>query len=174
MSLNSYGGVRLRALEPTDVDLLYRWENDPGVWPYGCTLAPYSRKQLWEYIDTYVADPFATRQLRLMITLGTTGEAVGTVDLYDVDAANSRAGVGIFITPEYRHSGLATMALLRLVEYCRDRLSLHQLYAVIAVDNQPSRRLFEACGFAPSGRLKSWLKTASSYRDAYLYQQINN
>ena len=24
--------IRLRALEPRDVDLLYRWENDPEVW----------------------------------------------------------------------------------------------------------------------------------------------
>ena len=35
--------VRLRALEPEDLEALYGWENDPATWEQGCTLAPYSR-----------------------------------------------------------------------------------------------------------------------------------
>ena len=42
--------VRLRALEPEDLELLYRWENDPELWEVGNTLAPYSRYILKEYI----------------------------------------------------------------------------------------------------------------------------
>ena len=30
--------VRLRALEPEDLELLYRWENDPELWEVGNTL----------------------------------------------------------------------------------------------------------------------------------------
>lgn len=45
------GTISLRALEPIDVDTLYRWENDPAVWGVGLTLAPYSRKQLWDYVN---------------------------------------------------------------------------------------------------------------------------
>ena len=41
--------IDFRALEPIDVDTLYRWENDPAVWGVGSTMAPYSRKQLWAH-----------------------------------------------------------------------------------------------------------------------------
>ncbi|MDE6065307.1 MAG: GNAT family N-acetyltransferase [Duncaniella sp.] len=163
--------MRLRALEPIDVDTLYRWENDPAVWGVGSTLAPYSRKQLWDYIDSYDGDIFAAKQLRLMIELP-TGETIGTADLYDFDAVNSRCAVGILIAPPYRRQGHGLAALDALAEYCRSRLSLHQLYCIAGADNTASRTLFERAGYTISGRLRSWLRSANAYTDAYLYQKM--
>ncbi|MDE6038100.1 MAG: GNAT family N-acetyltransferase [Duncaniella sp.] len=163
--------MRLRALEPIDVDTLYRWENDPAVWGVGSTLAPYSRKQLWDYIDSYDGDIFAAKQLRLMIELP-TGETIGTADLYDFDAVNSRCAVGILIAPPYRRQGHGLAALDALAEYCRSRLSLHQLYCIAGADNTASRTLFERAGYTISGRLRSWLRSANTYTDAYLYQKM--
>ena len=62
--------LRLRALEPGDVDTLYLWENSPDMWEYGFFIAPYSRHQLWEYVRDYDADPLRSGQLRLMIDVG--------------------------------------------------------------------------------------------------------
>ena len=41
--LLSNATLTLRALEPTDLDTLYRWENDTSVWVVSDTIAPYSR-----------------------------------------------------------------------------------------------------------------------------------
>ena len=30
------GKVYLRALEPTDIDVIHRWENDCDLWRFGC------------------------------------------------------------------------------------------------------------------------------------------
>ncbi|MDP4226269.1 MAG: GNAT family N-acetyltransferase, partial [Bacteroidota bacterium] len=38
--------VRLRALEPSDVEILYNWENDTSVWQISGTLSPFSKKIL--------------------------------------------------------------------------------------------------------------------------------
>ena len=57
----------LRALEPTDVDCLYLWENNPEMWRFGFSPAPLSRHQIWEYISTYDSNPLSAGQLRLMI-----------------------------------------------------------------------------------------------------------
>ena len=43
--------IRLRALEPEDLELLYRWENDSALWEFSSTLAPFSRYLLKEYIE---------------------------------------------------------------------------------------------------------------------------
>ena len=40
--------ITLRALEPTDLDMLYQWENDTALWVVSDTIAPYSRKALWQ------------------------------------------------------------------------------------------------------------------------------
>ena len=35
--------IYLRALEPTDIDLLYDWENDVALWDVAETFVPFSR-----------------------------------------------------------------------------------------------------------------------------------
>ena len=164
----------LRALEPQDALLLYEWENDPHIWAQGCTLAPYSLKQLRDYTENYDGDIYSARQLRLMIVADDTGETVGTVDLYDFDPVNSRCGVGILVAPPYRRKGYALKALEDVAEYCRTRLSLHQLWCVAGADNEASRSLFTRAGYKASGCLQSWLRTADRYTDAYIYQFILN
>jgi len=46
----SYGKVRLRSLEPEDLELLYLWENDPSIWKVSNTLVPFSRFILRQYL----------------------------------------------------------------------------------------------------------------------------
>lgn len=87
--------VRLRALEPEDLDILYRYENDSSLWEVGTTIAPFSRKQLYDYIAGYSNDIYAERQLRLMVDDAATGETVGTVDITDFSPADMRAQAGI-------------------------------------------------------------------------------
>ena len=44
--------IILRALEPEDLEVLFRWENDASLWELGSTLSPFSRYVLKEYIAT--------------------------------------------------------------------------------------------------------------------------
>lgn len=164
--------ITLRPPEPADVDTLYRWENNPEVWNVGNTVAPYSRKLLWEYIDTYEADIFKSRQLRFIIEINDGHEPVGTVDLFDFDPVNSRCGVGILVIPAFRKVGIASEALDLVISYCRRRLSLHQLYCTIGATNTISMALFSSIGFSVVGHMKSWLKDGASYEDAYLCQML--
>lgn len=164
--------ICMRALEPVDVDTLYRWENDPALWDAGSTLAPFSRKQLWDYIDTYDGDIYAARQLRLMIDRADTGEPVGTLDLFDFDPANSRCALGIFVIPEARGEGLGREALDMIASHLHRHLSLHQLYATVGSDNEASVRLFGSAGYVRVATLTDWLRRGSRYRDAYLFCRI--
>jgi len=44
--------ITLRALEPDDVELLYRWENDSAVWKVSNTKIPVSKFILASYIKS--------------------------------------------------------------------------------------------------------------------------
>ena len=146
--------VRLRALEPSDVDRLYIWENTPEMWRYGFSPAPLSRHQLWEYVTQYDANPLAQRQLRLMIDAGE--ETVGTLDLYDLDARNGHTFIGIMIAPQYRRHGYASEAIA--------------IAATVADDNHASSALFEKCGFRHTATLPQWVaRSKNTYTDARIF-----
>jgi len=164
--------LTLRALEPTDLDTLYRWENDTALWTVSDTIAPYSREALWHYLENYTGDIYAQRQLRLMIVLNNDGSPVGTVDYLNFDPLNNRAELGLFITAEQRGKGLGRQALDLLTAYSREHLGLRQLYVFIALDNEVCLKLFEDYGYRRAGILQSWVKRGSTYRDVALLQMI--
>jgi diamine N-acetyltransferase len=163
--------TRLRALEPDDLDILYNVENDVALWAVGNTNAPYSREVLRQYLLSTTCDIYTDKQLRLVVETH-DGEAVGMVDLLSFDAMNARAEVGIVTLAAHRQKGYGRSALRQLVGYSREVLHLHQLYAYVASDNQPSLRLFQSCGFVVACELRDWLKTSSGYQSVVLMQRV--
>ncbi len=166
------GKIALRALESSDVDILYRWENDPQLWHLGDRKAPLSRAVIADYIATYDADPFRASQLRLMVVLVEDSTPIGAVDLFNVSMANMRAEVGILIAEPFRRRGYGVGALKLLAAYSAEHLALHQLWCTVGADNEPSRAVFAAAGFTICGHMKSWIKSGARFTDAYLYQLL--
>lgn len=158
--------IRLRAPEPSDLDALYLWENDPFISRYGSAVAPYSRALLWDYINSYDADPFHAGQLRLMVDAD--GGTVGCVDLYNIDGKNLRAFVGIVIDASRRGRGLGLAALEHLWEYCSMTLGLHQLVAVVPLPNVKSVELFRQAGYQEVAVLPHWVRIGKEFVDARL------
>jgi len=164
------GIITLRALEPEDLDTLYRWENDTTLWRVSDTIAPYSHDALRYYLDHYTGDIYAQRQLRLMIILDDDKQPIGTVDFMNFDPLNNRAEVGLFIDACHRGQGLGKQALQLLTAYARDHIGLRQLYVYIALDNAACLALFEQQGYRRVGILHDWVKRGSSYHDVALLQ----
>lgn len=146
--------LHLRAPEPSDLDALYRWENDPCEWR-STGHGPLSRQRLWQYIQDYDGDIFATGELRLIIVHN--GEAVGCVDLTDFDPRHLTAKVGIYIAPQWRRQGLGAKALEALLTYAREVVGMRGLMALVAADNTASLTLFARAGYRQQGLLTHWL-----------------
>jgi diamine N-acetyltransferase len=169
--------VRLRALEPEDVELLYHWENKMALWVVSNTLTPFSKAQLHKYIQHASLDIYQMKQLRLMIETSLDGASfvpAGMIDLFDFDPYHSRAGIGIMIHEAFQNKGVASEALPLFVDYCFRHLGLHQLFCSIIVDNVSSIKLFTKSGFQLIGIKKHWRKTPSGFVDEGFYQLIND
>lgn len=168
----THGQVRLRPLEPEDLEILYQWENDPAIWKVSNTLVPFSRFILKQYIQESHRDLFETKQLRLIIE-DLSGKAAGAIDLFDFDPYHQRAGIGILIYDTIdRRKGLASDALQLMSEYGKKTLGLHQLYAHIRSDNPGSCSLFEKAGFQRAGTKKEWIRTQDGWLDEIIIQKI--
>jgi len=169
-----YKDIRLRALEPEDLGLLYDWENNESYWTISNTVAPFSRFTLKRYLENSHRNIYETGQLRLMIDYLPDKATVGTIDIFDFDPFHKRAGVGILIaSEEYRRKGLASLSLKCLTDYCFSTLQLHQLFCNILANNCESMDLFKKQGFEQAGIKKDWVKTSDGYLDEYLFQLIN-
>lgn len=166
--------IRLRAMEPEDVDILYKWENDTNIWKVSNTTTPFSRHILRRFIESQADDIFETRQLRLIIEEKQGRRPVGAIDLFDIDPYNRRAGVGILIYDTMdKCQGYASSALQLLIRYSFMVLNLHQLYCNLLFDNSPSLHLFRSKGFLTIGVKREWVKTTSGWMDEYMLQLIN-
>lgn len=161
--------VRLRAIEPEDLDMLYGIENDTKLWNVSVTSVPYSRYTLYDYIANSKNDIYSDRQVRMMVENG-GGEVVGIVDLINFDPKHLRAEIGIVIKREYRNQGYAQAAIGEICDYALNVLHLHQLYALVNRDNPHSLKLFDKTGFSVSSELKDWLFDGKNYHNAVLMQ----
>lgn len=164
--------LKLRALEPRDLPMMMKWENDTSLWHLSDTCAPFCEQALCRLIEARDMTIYQTSQMRLIIELH--GRAIGAIDLFDFSPRNGRAGVGILI---YEHSdrghGYARRALALLIDYARQHLALHQLYADVHADNAASISLFKRCGFSHISLRKQWSRTgADSWSDVLLMQLL--
>ena len=81
--------IYLRALEPEDLEFVYRIENDTSLWELSDTQTPYSRFLIKQYLENVQQDIFEAKQLRLAInTLENT--TIGLIDVFDFDIKNNR------------------------------------------------------------------------------------
>jgi diamine N-acetyltransferase len=179
--------LKLRKIEPSDLPFLYQWENDATMWADSDTHNPLSRHDLHQYIENTTGDIYRDGQLRLIIeesqlsnnrsskcetrTLNSqlSTKIVGCIDLFDFDARNRKAAIGMYIAPHARGNGVGKQAVQLLLDYAFGHLQLRMLYAIISVHNTPCSHIYEQMGFTASSVLQDWTLEG----DAILWQKLN-
>ena len=169
--------LQLRKIEPSDLPFLYQWENDATMWADSDTHNPLSRHDLHQYIENTTGDIYRDGQLRLIIEdsqLSTLNsqlltKIVGCIDLFDFDARNRKAAIGMYIAPDARGRGVGKQAVQLLLDYAFNFLHLRMVYAIISVNNVACSRLYEQMDFLPSSPLRVWTLEG----DAILWQKMN-
>lgn len=177
--MNAMSNVHLRALEMSDLNLLYEVENDESLACCTPGALPLSRAALKKFIQRALTeDIYALRQLRLVIEAMPENNmcgkpcAVGIIDLFDFSIEHRRAEVGVVIFPPYRRKGYATAAVTALCRLAYQQLSLHQLYAYVQTSNEASIQLFQKAGFAHTALLQDWFVGGGKTENAHLFQRI--
>ncbi len=165
--------IKLRALEPEDLDLLYQWENQSEYWDSTSTIQPYSRFAIKEYISRIATNVYENGQLRLMIVDKLTDETIGTVDLFDLDMHNSRIAFGFFVAGKHQGKGFGKLTLSLIEEYVFNYLSINQIYAEVSVGNHVSAHIFRQASFQEN-RLLQWKKIKDEFEDVFLFQKMKS
>jgi diamine N-acetyltransferase len=163
--------IRLRAIEPDDEDILFKWENDQKIWQVSNTLTPFSRHILRQYLDQAHLDIFQAKQLRLVIEAIEPEKPVGLIDLFEFDPHHQRAGIGILIGESSEWGkGYAKEALKILLKYVFTVLLLNQVYCSIDESNTASLNLFKNAGFRITGIKEKWNRSFTGWSNEWFLQ----
>jgi diamine N-acetyltransferase len=139
--------IFLRELQPTDVDVMFNWENNANNWKVSGTVQSFTKAEIETFVNT-PQDLIQNEQIRYVIFLNNSQIPIGTVDLFEFDAAKKTVGIGVLIAEKaFRNKGFAQEGINLITNYCRNELKLVNVFCNIQKDNTTSIRLFEKCGF---------------------------
>jgi len=163
--------ISLRALEPSDLDCMYRWENNFEEWKFSDHQIPFSKFILEKYIQQATDSIYSSKQLRLVIEEKCSGKCLGFLDFFDFDPQNARMAIGIIIGEKKdRRKGFALEALNLGKSFVKSSFGLRQLYCHISENNPASISLFEKAGFTQSGCLKDWKIDRKNWINVLVFQ----
>ena len=163
--------IKLRALEPEDIDILFSVENDSSLWKYSNRNEPNSKYTLKKYIKIQNQDISESRQKRFVLS-NNEKNVLGFIDLFDFEPYHRRAGIGLVILSNYRNKGLGYKGLQLLENHSKLYYNLHLLYANVASENKLSNLLFKKMKYNLVGVKKKWNYYNNSFHDECLYQKI--
>lgn len=164
-------GLKLRALEPEDLDQLVRWEADHV--DAGLRIAPYSKAVLKRYLEESHRDFWEAEQVRFVLSTD-DGRALGLFDVFNAQPVHQRAEVAILIDPGFRGQGLGRKGLTLVEDWAFGRAGLRSLYAEVFSDNDAAQHVFAASGYERAGVLKAWYRVGREFRDVQLFQKLRS
>jgi RimJ/RimL family protein N-acetyltransferase len=157
--------VKLRAVEPSDAEFFFEWNQDSEMtrhldwlWP------PSSLESARRWAEEEARRRPADDMLFLVIE-NTEGERVGSISTHQ---CNRRAGTfryGVAIRREHQRRGYASAAILLVLRYFFEELRYQKVTVNIHANNPACIRLHEHLGFQLEGRLRRMVFTGSCHWD---------
>jgi RimJ/RimL family protein N-acetyltransferase len=161
--------VRLRAIEPSDWETYFAWNQDDEQ-ARGVSNIPFPQSaetvRLW-------AQQEATRKpdgdiFRFVIE-NETGEVIGDLTTHNCDARVGSFSYGITIRREHRRNGYAAEAITLALRYYFRELRYQKATVTVYSFNEASARLHESLGFQLEGRIRRTVFTGGQHCDELVY-----
>ncbi len=157
--------IRLRAIEPSDAEILFRWNQDSDrarfldfVWP------PTSLASVQAWTEEKSKGHLEDERFHWMIeTLSC--QPIGTISTHNCNPHTGTFSYGIDIASDQRRQGYATEAIWLVLRYYFLELRYQKVTVPVHADNLASIRLHEALGFQREGMLRRMTYQHGQYLD---------
>ena len=167
MSTSMWEGqrVRLRALEPSDWEVVFDWnQDDEGARRAHLVPFPQSREAVRRWAEDEATYRPQNDAFRWAIE-SAAGELVGTISSHSCDRRVGSFGYGLYVREQDRGQGYASEAILLLLRYFFQELRYQKVTVHVYSFNEPSLRLHEKLGFQVEGRLRRMVFTRGQHFD---------
>jgi RimJ/RimL family protein N-acetyltransferase len=163
--------MKLRRLEPRDLEDTFAWRNDPEVWIWCRQYAPLHREKHVEWYDWQAKDP-AVSMFAITVAYDEP-RLVGVCGLTSIDHVNARAEFSCYIAPEHRGNRYAERALQGLFSHGFDYLNLNSIWGE-TFEGNPASGLFLKLGMTHDGIRRNGYYRGGMYIDAHLYSLLKS
>lgn len=164
--IDEQAGIYLRLMTGDDTDDIVRWRNSEKVKKRFIYQGTFTKEGHENWIKTMVE---TGKVVQMMICEISTGKAVGSVYVRDIDEPHHKAEYGIFIGEDgARGRGYGTAAAKLMIRYCFDELKLHRLFLRVYAENARAIRSYEKAGFEKEAYLRDDVFIDGAYKDIVL------
>ncbi|HEY69756.1 MAG TPA: GNAT family N-acetyltransferase [Anaerolineae bacterium] len=158
--------IRLRAIEPADLDRFVEWFNDPEVTHHLMRFLPMSMQAEKDWYEKLQEQPEESRPLALDAREGDQWIHIGSCGLHDIDWRSRKAELGIAIGDKrYWDRGYGSDAVQTLLRHGFETLNFHRVYLYVFEDNERAIKVYLSQGFQEEGRLRDHSYRKGDYRD---------
>jgi RimJ/RimL family protein N-acetyltransferase len=161
--------IRLRAIEPGDWEVFFRWNQDDGMtraldWVW----FPQSREAVRRQAEEASLRRPENDAFHWVIE-DTAGSVVGSIATHDCDRRNGTFAYGINVAREHRGQHYAGEAVALVLRYFFEELRYQKVTVHVYAFNEASIRLHERLGFRQEGRLRRMVYTRGQHFDSIIY-----
>lgn len=159
--------LTLREFEPSDLEALQALAGDTRVLEY----APAESRALAAVRRARATPaprrPGRRRSYELAVVLNRGGKLIGACDL--ALTGKRTADIGYMVAPRHWGHGYGTEIARALVAFAFGPLALERLSAVVAIENDRSRRVLDNAGLVWEGLMRRHLRIRGRTWDCHLY-----
>jgi len=158
--------VRLRPLEPSDAEAMWRWHHDPAVMRWMSDGYAEPLAQVRKRMEQRPANAFGDVLLGIEVPAG--AQLIGLVRLRDAEPETGCAELDIYLgEKEQWGRGYATDAMRAMCRYGFEKMRLHKISLTVVTENHAAHRVYQKVGFVDEGRLRQVFRRDGQWYDMY-------
>ena len=162
-----HGSIYLRPAERDDLPRFVRWLSDNRTSRTLALISPLSQA-LEERWFEQVLERHGRDRWHFVVCLLADDRPLGAIELFDLDATNGSAGLGIVIgDPDDTGQGHGSDALRALLDFGFGELRLERIWLDVYDYNERARRVYQRVGFVHEGTLRHALYRAGAHHDVH-------
>lgn len=159
--------IRLRAREPEDEPLLYRWFNDPEVIENLTVRYPLSHAAERDFIERHSMIGYSNASFGVETIA--EGRLIGGAELGGASPENRSAVLGIALgDKQFWNSGHGTDTMRTLCRFGFEMMNLHRIELDVYATNERARRVYEKVGFKLEGVRREAVYKFGRYQDVFV------
>lgn len=167
--------VRLRAVERGDVGKFHEWVNDPEVTRGLSLYLPMSMADEESWFNSLANRDQKVKPLAIEIRKGRNWKLIGNCGVFDIDAVNRSAELGILIGDKSEwNKGYGSEVMSLLARHCFETLNLNRAFLRVYTENIRAVRSYEKAGFVLEGRLREAVYKSGKYDDVLIMSVLRS
>lgn len=134
---------------------------------------PYSKIDAMTWVTKSKQEIVKGLSYTFCIIYKKTNEMIGAIGLH-MNTDHNRAEAGYWIAVPYWNKGVATEALIRILEFGFKEVGLNKIYATHLVENPSSGRVMIKAGMTKEGKLREHYQKGSNYITVIQYAMTSS